>query len=366
MDYFENKRKKSADRFIRRAFFTIFFCGLFLFSALEAHAEAWGSNMAAAIASQVMTKIQRQIEGALLGTLKIAAVQVLNSQVGQLIGGGVSGQPLFITDYNDFLYQRPRREADLYMNDFFTMTTRGRSSRANYIGAGNQGGIGNNYPRYLESVGRQSSVDSGTIRVYNLDEYTSDPQTMFAKGDWRALDAFVSNPANNPYGYALQAERVHQNVLAQKQQARAIEAQSSGFIAARQGGRIVAPAGAVEATLNNVQDIPNRIIASASNPGELLSGVVSGVANRMISTLIQRGVGEAQVNIQRSTGGIYRSTAGTLGGVTETYGPGGIFSPDVSQRTSVNIGSGQIAPPFQDPDKRVREFINPDTGQPMN
>lgn len=361
------KNKKISVIAFRRAVFSLFlFLGALMFAAPQAQAGSWGEAIAAAQMKFTMETIRRQIEGRLLEALKAVAVQMLYNQVGQLIGGGVSGQPLFITDYNEFLYQRPREETNLYMNDFFTMTTRGRSSRANYIGAGNQSGIGRNYSAYLESVGRQSSVDSGRIQVYNLDEYTADPQTMFAEGDWRAFNAFFSNPANNPYGYALQAERVHQNVLTQKQQAAAIEAQSSGFISARQGGRIVAPAGAVGAALNNVQDIPNKIIAAASNPTELLSGVISGMANRMVSTLIQRGVGEVQVNIQRSTSGVYRSTAGTLGGAAEVYGPGGVFRPDISQRTNVNVGSGQIAPPFQDPDRVNKDYINPDTGLPMN
>lgn len=348
---------------LRRVVFSVFlFAGALMFAAPQAQAGSWGEAIAAAQMKFTMETIRRQIEGALLGTLKIAAVQVLNSQVGQLISGGVSGQPLFITDYNEFLYQRPREETNLYMNDFFTMTTRGRSSRANYIGAGNQPGIGRNYSAYLESVGRQSSVDSGRIQTYNLDEYTASPDQMFAEGDFRAFNAFFSNPANNPYGYALQSERVYQNKLAQEQQAAAIEAQSSGFISARQGGRIVTPAGSIEAALNNIQDIPNKIIAAASNPGELLSGVVSGVANRMVTALIQTGIGMVESNIQRAVDSVDRAVMGSAGGALRTLGPGGTFYPGVSQRTNINTSSGYIAPPFQDPDKKVQatKYIDPD------
>lgn len=362
MIFFRNNKSIDSIAF-RGIVFSVFFCaGVFFFAAPQVQAGAWGEPIAAAQMKFTMETIRRQIEGVLLGTLKIAAVQVLNSQVGQLISGGVSGQPLFITDYDDFLYQRPRRETDLYMNDFFTMTTRGRSSRANYIGAGNQGGIGGSYSAYLESVGRQSSVDSGRLQTYNLDEYTSDPERMFREGDWRAFNAFFSNPANNPYGYALQAERVHHNVLAQKQQAAAIEAQSSGFIAARQGGRIVTPAGSIEAALNNIQDIPNRIIAAASNPGELLSGVVSGVANRMVTTLIQTGIGMVESKIYQAVSSVDRAVMGSTGGALRTLGPGGTFYPGVNQRINVNTNSGYIAPPFQDPDKKAQatKYVDPD------
>lgn len=348
----------------KTVFSALLIFGIFFVVAPRAQAGSWGEAIAAAQMKFTMETIRRQIEGVLLGTLKIAAVQVLNSQVGQLISGGVSGQPLFITDYNEFLYQRPKERADIYMNDFFTMSTRGRSSRANYIGVGDRSGsIGKNYSGYLESVGRQASVDAGRIRTYNLDEYTSDPQTMFAEGDWRAFNAFISNPANNPYGYALQAEQVYNNKLAQEYQSASVEAQSSGFIASRQGGRIVTPAGSIEAALNNIQDIPNKIIAAASNPGELLSGVVSGVANRMVTTLIQTGIGMVEQNIYRAVSSVDRAVAGSTGGALRTLGPGGIFYPGVSQRTGVDTGRiyGPSLP-FNDPDKQAQatRYVDPD------
>ncbi|MEI9966488.1 MAG: hypothetical protein WDN67_02455 [Candidatus Moraniibacteriota bacterium] len=54
-----------------------------LVSAPAAHASAWGEALAAALMKQALENIQRQIESAVLGTLKVAAVQVLNSQVAQ-------------------------------------------------------------------------------------------------------------------------------------------------------------------------------------------------------------------------------------------------------------------------------------------
>ena len=111
----------------------------------------------------MIEQIERQIEGALLGALKGAAVQALNYKVGQLVGGSSAGEALFITDFNDFLYQGPAKRTELYMNDFFTLTTRGKDLRSNYIGAGDSGGIGGNYTSYLEIVGKQATTEAGGV-----------------------------------------------------------------------------------------------------------------------------------------------------------------------------------------------------------
>ena len=324
----------------------IFFNAVFFLFPQPAHAQYWGTvNIFSDLMINMMEGIQRSIEGALLGSLKVAAVQMLNTQVGQLVSGGVSGRPLFITDFNDFLYQGPAERADLYMNDFFTLTTRGQSARANYISVGDSGGIGGNYAAYLESVGRQVTTERGRINISDLNEYTPSPEAMFAEGDWRAFNAFFSNPANNPYGYALQAEEVYQNKLAREQRAAEIEAQSSGFLAAKQGGRVVTPAGSIEAALNNVQDLGNRIIAGADNPAEFLSGVVAGVANRMVSNLIQRGVGQVESTIRREVYTVGRQVDGALSRSVRELGPAAPFARETIQRSSINVNSVALPPP---------------------
>jgi hypothetical protein len=115
---------------------TLILCVGFVLTTPMAHADAWGANMAAMLMKQVMEKIARQIEGALLGSLKMTAMNMLNSQIGQLIGGGGGAAPRFITNWEDALIADPTRKTQLYMNDFFTLSTRGMGSSANYIRAG--------------------------------------------------------------------------------------------------------------------------------------------------------------------------------------------------------------------------------------
>lgn len=325
---------------MRSAIFAVLFVNMLVFSAPHAaQAGYWGEPIAAAQMKFTMETIRRYIEGALLGSLKVAAVQMLNQQVGQLVGGSSVGEALFITNFNDFLYQGPAQRTELYMNDFFTLTTRGKTSGSNYIGVGDSGGIGGNYASYLVSVGRQATTEAAGINTYNLEEYTPSPEAMFAEGDWRAFNAFFSNPANNPYGYSLQAEKAYQEKLAMEQQEATVKALSSGFLPAESNGTVITPAGTIEAVVADVSTLGNKVIAAASNPTELLSGVVSGMANRMISNLIQRGVGQVQSNIQRELGNVSRSLNTASTQASQQSGPGAQFNSSTAQRLNVNINA---------------------------
>jgi hypothetical protein len=344
MTFFQNNRKKRTLSLMRSLIFAVLFVSTLAFSAPYAQAGSWGEPVAAARMKFMMETIRRYIEGALLGSLKVAAVQMLNQQVGQLIGGSSVGEALFITNFNDFLYQGPAQRTELYMNDFFTLTTRGKASAANYIGVGDSGGIGGNYASYLKSVGRQATTEAAGINTYNLEEYTPSPEAMFAEGDWRAFNAFFSNPANNPYGYSLQAEKVYQEKLAMEQQAATVKALSSGFLPAESNGTVITPAGAIEAVVADVSTLGNKVIAAASNPTEFLSGVVSAMANRMISNLIQRGVGQVQSNIQREVGNVSREVNASLNQATQQLGPGAQFINSTAQRLNVNVNTSTPPP----------------------
>jgi hypothetical protein len=105
---------------VQKTVMTIILFGVIALSTPVAQADAWGANQAAAVWTWVVNKIGRHIEGVLLGSLKMTAMNLLNSQIGQLIGGGATGAPRFITNWQDALYVDPMRNTQLAMNDFFT------------------------------------------------------------------------------------------------------------------------------------------------------------------------------------------------------------------------------------------------------
>lgn len=332
---------------VRYTFFVLAFIGMLILSTPQAQAGGeWG--ISDAVATNVFDAIRQIITGTLLQTYKIAAVEVLNSRVGQMVsGGGYGGRPLVITNYNDFLYRAPAQRTGLYMNDFFTLTTRGKSYSSNYIPAGYSGNnFGGNYSAYLISMGKASILENAGFNQVNLEEYVPSPELMFANGDWRAFNAFFANPANNPYGYALQAERAYQQKLAMEQEQARIKAMSGGgFLPVERNGMVITPARTIGDVVEHVTTLGNTIIAAAQNPYELAGGVVVAVANRMINNLIQRGLGEMQTKLHREMGNIDNAMFNYNNQEFEKWGAGVMFFDEQVQRTNATVKANTPPPP---------------------
>lgn len=99
-------------------------------TAPTAHAD-WGAT-AAQIWARIDEKLDWHIEGIMNGVFKRAQARIMNARISMSIGGGGGKGPLFITNWQQFLITDPRQKSLSYMNDFFTMSTRGRNSSVNY------------------------------------------------------------------------------------------------------------------------------------------------------------------------------------------------------------------------------------------
>lgn len=345
--------------FYRTALFVLVFASCQVFAVPAARAEVWGSNQMAALLETMLENMYRQIEGALLGTLKVQAIEMINRQLGSLIGGASGQRPLFITNYTDFLYRVPAQKTALYMNDFFTLKNRGKSSRANYIGIGDiRASARINYPGYLEALGRSATVDKRTC-VYDLDEYTATPGTPFqGPYPFRALDAFTSNLCNNPVGSVMVDEEEFQARYAEEVQIAAVQAQSSGFLGVERNGIIVTPAGAIQAITANVQNMGNMLIATAENPGEFLSGVVAAMVNRTITTVVQQGIGMVESNIQRQVNNVNQQVNTAIRDATKQLGPAASYANKAIRGGStvlVKINTPAPPAPAVDVDQAFRD-----------
>ncbi len=196
---FSKKQILSRRSFLRVLFIMVLVLN-FSLTTTPARAGVWGESIAATLLNQTLDMIKRQLEGAILGTLKVAAISVLNSQVGQMIGGTTLGDALFISDWEDFLYRQPAEKVRVQMNDFFTLTLRGKSATSNYVGVGDTpGSVAGNYPTYLKQQAESALAPTELNFAYNLDNYTNGNEfALFNEGDYRGLNAYFSNPANTP------------------------------------------------------------------------------------------------------------------------------------------------------------------------
>lgn len=320
------------------------------FSAQPAKADYWGGNIMAEFMGKAWDQIMKQLEGAILASLKTAAVEMVNSKVGQMIGGSSLGDALFISDWNQFLYEKPASQVQVYMNDFFAVTLRGKSGSANYLGSGDvAGNVSGNYAAYLEGQARSSLAmneeDLGVSLEYTLDSYCNNPNQLFYEGDYRCLNALFSNPANNPFGYTFATTAFYAKQMTKEIERVKTEAQSSGFIGKKQNGQTVAPAATIENMLSDAQNIGNNIMAAAQNPGQLVGSIIGNVLSKYITNMIQKGVGKVQANIQREVRRVDNQVVGALDKANKKLGPAAQFTNEWSQRTDTYIKPYTTPPP---------------------
>ncbi len=308
--------------------------------------HAWGDAVIGAVVKQTMENIARQIEGALLGTLKVAAVQLLNNQVLQAIDGSL-GETSIITNFDQFLNTIPQEKANkVIIKDFLSQSLRGTESSANYVDPASSGKVTGNYNSYLKEVVLEATVNRKEIPKNNFAECNtgkSDPRVAIAEGDFRAINCLVASPANNPIGIAISAENVYNKTLEEKKKEQEIIAQSPGVKPILDAaGNIITPAGTVGNTINDVTTLGTKLIAGATNPGEFLSGVVLSVVNRTVSKVIQQGTGDIQRTINKEIGSINAQTNKAIYDAQGILGPAGaVINSRVNQTTG---GTGTTSP----------------------
>lgn len=180
---------------------------------LDARADTWGANMAAALEKQALEKMEKEIWVAAETAAKTAAISIVNDSISMLLTGR-NGRSLVIQNPYDHLYGGPSRSAKRSMDNFFSVTARGRDSADNYHAFGTSGTGGkvsfesdlvNNARRVIGSTGN-SKGEKMDFRNY----CPPDPRNTFANGDFRCFSALTSNPYNNPFGYNIAAKKAYQ------------------------------------------------------------------------------------------------------------------------------------------------------------
>jgi len=211
----------------------------------------------------------------------------------------ITESSLIINDWQEFLIEEPLNKAKVYLDDLLTTSSRSRTSNLNYNFASASGN--KSYVAQLENNTRRK-IQEGEIGFHtiDIDEYLPDPsdiKSMFSDGSWRAYNAFISNPANNPYGHSLMVEERYYNYLAQQEkeaQTRAIA--GKGYKDKTKDGYVITPGATIADIYRDVLNIGNNIVASAGSIPEIITASVS----RVLTQAINQGIGDVQRNINRN------------------------------------------------------------------
>lgn len=151
-----------------------------------------------------LDQIRSMINNLIVGVMKQAAVSMLNTQINSLVSQETNGQSAFITDWEDYLIDRPLHNTAVHMNDYISEMTRGRNSYSGYSGEGFAG----NYSADLGSYSRDM-LEGGndTPQV----TYEGEPSKMFQNGSLKDMESYFSFSApNNSWLFDIAVEKENQ------------------------------------------------------------------------------------------------------------------------------------------------------------
>lgn len=271
----------------------VYFLATFLIfsSPLKVSAYVAWPDIGGAFFNAMLTKLWTEVQAAAIGALKKAAIDTLSETVNNLVSGATQAGALFITDWEDYLFSSPSGTTNTYMNDFFTVTTRGRSS-----GSYTSGACGGSFSEWRSERAKQVNVTFDYTELQDdFQEYACDALNMFDDGTWAAYNAFMQ-PNNNPIAYALITESVYEKKLKEEQTKAAAKATAyGGFIASQdENGYVITPGSIIQGITLAANTMDNDAIANADHIGEV-AGIVVG---KIASGIIKKGIGNARQNIQ--------------------------------------------------------------------
>ena len=272
----KNKKRKS----FQKVFFSLLillFLSFFLFQAPSA--KAWDA-FAAASYKQELETIKFHIDGEILTMLKQAAIISLVDLTNNLML-----QNKIVTNWQDYLVDKPANQSRTYMNDYLSRMTTGRGTYAGYVSNGFLGT--GNYLATLKQNATKTLDREGPCATAPQVTYEGDPSQMFVSGNFKNMSLYFSG-INNPWAFNATANDAYQEKLdhlKSVQQAKAIAYQGfKGTGDDSPTNTITYPGSLTKSNVANVQNIANTMLATATHPEEVGAAIVSKIISQSIQT----------------------------------------------------------------------------------
>ena len=233
--------------------------------------HAWMA-IPAAILKQAMEELSATIQGIIRGVMKVASATTLQSLINSFLSGGEGGAS-FIDDWQDYLIKQPKEFAKVQINDFITQSLKGRNISSQYVSSALNGGGGN----YLENLGSLAKSNTSEKNIPTPD-YSDNPTDMFSAGNLKSAEQLFQG-TNYFVAYNSVAKGVFEEIKKDEQlKALAEGIAGESFLGPKdESGKIKTPGITVKDMVSNAKDLPNKILAGATNVGEVVESLVASI-----------------------------------------------------------------------------------------
>ncbi|MFC1622823.1 hypothetical protein ACFL2R_03760 [Patescibacteria group bacterium] len=294
---------------------------LMVYAPQKASAGVWGEALAGngmnAVVSQMMDVIYDQIQAALVQALKQAAIEMITDTINNMIAGTSEAGAKFITNWEDYLFNGPKTQTSLYMNDFFSITAQGRSG-ANY-----RSSCGASFSDWRNSFAKNQvevRIDLSKLKS-DFEDVACDAAEMFEDGTWEAFDVFMRSK-NNPTSFSMMADGVKEE--RERKFEKQAEVQSiayQGFTASfsDDGKFVLTPGSTIKDIESHVNELPGDALVNAEKPGEIVGAIVG----QLVGSVIKQGIGNIQGNIQSQINQQICNASGMLQDELDRFAPSG-------------------------------------------
>jgi hypothetical protein len=312
------KFSKKTLLFTKKTLLVFFVFFVFLFSSTpKAKATIWPG--VDPIIKTGLDQIRDMLNNLIVGVMKQAAVTMLNTQVNSLVSRSTDGQSAFITNWEDYLIDRPENRTDLYMNDYISEMTQGKGTYSNYSTGGNAGSA--NHSADLKSLAQNNLENQKKTPQIT---YEGDPENMFSSGSFKDMEMYLSG-VNNPWAFDMAVQNEQQKELEKQtllSQTRSLAYQ--GFIGTSGGSThtVSYPGSLTKDAVANTENIPNMVLGNAQDIPEV---IISAVISQMITRAIQQGFSGVQKNIQKNIRDVENKQNSNLNRRIKDLGPGARF-----------------------------------------
>lgn len=275
--------------FIVKSLATILFLSFLLFPFHSARAAAWPAIDPTI--KTAMETVMKVLNGMLLGVAKKMAIKAVQTATNAAVSGGNSGGPMFVTDWEDYLIESTKEEANLYINDYISKITANQGSASSYEGIG-----GSSINDYIASMRASAEAITSNTRTPQI-TYRGDPSQAFADPK-NGITNFLSSLSgiNSKYMLATQVGSEYKEYSDEKKfinQTKVISGQ--GFTGTESTPGII-----IKELLTKSQGMGFDMITNAQNIPEVITAAVT----LTISQTINQGIGNIQAKIDKEVNGL--------------------------------------------------------------